>query len=188
MAKQKFGVISIVAVVGLIALVLATSGGFFKNFSVQNNGLQISISDILAQGGSIVIVDYKTVGGTGAHPNILYTLYIDGNSYSTFGGTSQGSQVLDLPNGAHTAYIYGSEQSSGFSGQSATISFTITGSSVSPTPTPSQNPTPTPTHSGNPTPTPPILGQKDIFQQIMDFLNSLFKPIIDFFKSIGLWK
>jgi hypothetical protein len=185
LAKQKFSIIGIVAVVGILALILATSGGAFKNFSIQNNGLQISISDIITQSGSIAIVDYQTTGGTGSHPNILYTLYVDGNSYSTFGGTAQGSQVLTLSNGAHTAYIYGLEQSSGFSGQSATISFTIVGSSVQPTPTPSNNPTPTPTEN-NPTPTPPILGQKDIFQQIIDWINGVIQQIISFFKSIGL--
>jgi hypothetical protein len=201
MAKQKIPLVGIIAVVGLMVLILAAGGGFFKNFSSVTNGLNVEIPETLVvdHAGSQAAIDFTVLNYQNNDNYFTITPYIDGYAQTPQpfdGGSSSSYYVIFQTNGVHQVYLHFEDNyNPSLQGDSNVMTAYVGVPGPSATPMPQPTPTPSPTPSSTPfhypTPTPSDGGNggtKTILQQIMDFLNSLFKPIIDFFKSFGLWK
>jgi hypothetical protein len=182
MAKQKIPIVGIVAVVGILVLVLATGGGFFKNFSIQNSGLFVSLSPQTVNQGSnqvqFQMIIYGGNAGYTGNPEGPFSLqyFVDDQEViptlqqqTISGPTYLFSWIFS--SGTHTFYIVANETSTGYMGTSAVAHVNIQSQS-------NPTPTPTPSDGGN--------SGGNLLQQIISWIQSVIQGIENFFKSLGL--
>jgi hypothetical protein len=174
MAKQKMSIVGIIVVVGFIAFIMALGGGFFKNFAIQNSGLDVSISPSPAaqvQQGGIITFGYTVTGGS-ANKSYMITAYIGDiivyDQLFPFMGFDGDLQITFPTAGNYTFHIVVSSTDGTQSGQSNSVNVCVTSTSINPTPTPTPNP------------------NTSIWQQIQDWCGSIWQAIVAFFKQFGL--
>jgi len=154
MAKQKISTVGIIVVVGFIAFILALGGGFFKNFAIQNNGLDVTIpTSMNVDGvGSQFGINYNIVVNSQMYNYFEITVYVDGEQYLTqpAGSMTQSTLYMAAPsNGQHTIYLHVEQiENPDVWGNSNDMIVYV--GETGPTPVPTQSsPTPTPTPAGS---------------------------------------
>ena len=183
MAKQKIDLVSVVFVVGLMAIILCTGAGFFKNFAVETNALQVTIPS------SIQVVaagDQCTISYSVNNPSYgtYYTIYCVVNGVTqTMAPVGEATGAYYLTFSADGTYAVSlhvmSYASPDIYGDSNTCTVQVGPATSTPTPTPN-GVLPTPTVTGG-----PILNSS-ILQQILNFLQQVWNTVYGFVKSLGL--
>jgi hypothetical protein len=196
-AKQKISLTGIVFVVGLMVLILCTGAGFFKNFAIQTNLLQVNIPSVAAATPPNVLPVGVEIGvvytiTNNANNDTTYAIsgYLDGNYVSTITVTGNlGSYPVTFSTpGTHSFYLHIQDTADSIvNADSNTMQAYIGVQDPSATPTPTPIPTPT---SYNPYPTPTATGgpilSNNIVQQILSWLQQIWNIIYNFVRSMGL--
>jgi len=181
MAKQKFPLVGIVFVVCLMVLILCTGAGFFKNFALETNALQVSIpsSISVAAPGDQCTVSYSV---NNPSYGTYYTVYcvVNGVTQSSAPvGEATGAYYLTFSaDGTYTVSLHVmSYADPSIYGDSNTCTVQVGPAATStPTPTPLPNPSVT---SG------PVLGNS-FLQQVLNFLQQVWNTVYNFVRSLGL--
>jgi len=199
MAKKKIDLVSVVFVVGLMVLILCTGAGFFKNFAIQTNQLQVSIPSVAAATPPNVLpvgvelsVTYVITNNANNDTTYAVSGYLDGNYISTVTATGNlgAYPVTFSSSGIHSFYVHVQDAAdSSVNADSNTMQAYIGVQDPNATPTPTPVLTATPILSGStPTPTPitNLGGVNGIIQQVLSRIQQIWNAIYAFVRSLGL--